>query len=513
MKRYIPSLLITVCAFLAINTARANNIEVSNCGLTSQNTTAGLNNPANFTQVRFNVSWENSWRVSSAPNNWDAAWVFVKYRVQPSEVWQHAYLNPTGHNTGTGTATSIQVGLVDESLPHNGSTNPAVGAFVFRSNNGSGTFNTTDIQLRWNYAAQGVNDDDIVDIQVYAVEMVFIPEGSFFLGDEGGGTGMLSAGGTSSLPYQVTSENAITISNTLGNLFGVNGVNANSTSISNTAWTYTYSTGSGTIPASFPKGFQGFYSMKYEVSQQQYVDYLNALNSTQQSARAYVGGANRNGISLGGGVYTTSTPFVANNFMSWADGVCFADWTGLRPMTELEFEKAARGVSNSIPDEYAWGNTAITQSQGISNAGSDNETAINAAANATYGPHASVSGPIRVGSHAQSGTSRVDAGASYYGIMELSGNLWERCVTIGRPEGKAYTGIHGNGEVTALGSADVANWPADDALGGGFKGGGWDSAAALLRTSDRTRARYTHNARDRGYGFRAVRTAPTSPIN
>lgn len=513
MQRQIKMLGISLVLMSNLILVKANNIEVSNCQLTNQNISAGLNNSANHTFVRFDLTWENSWRVSSAPNNWDAAWVFIKYRVQPSEVWQHAYLNPSGHANGTGTATAIQVGLVDETLPHNSSTNPATGAFIYRANNGSGTFNTTNIQLRWDYALQGVNDDDVIDIRVYAVEMVYVPQGNFFLGDEGNGVGMLSAGGTSNLPYEVTSENAISIANSAGNLWGVNGIYANSTSTSNTTWTYTYSTGGGTIPAAFPKGYQGFYSMKYEVSQQQYVDYLNALNSTQQTTRAYVGGVNRNGISVAGGIYTTSNPFVANNWMSWADGVCFADWTGLRPMTELEFEKAARGASNSIPDEYAWGNTAITQSTGISNAGANDESATNAAANSTFGPHASVQGPIRVGSHAQTGTSRVDAGASYYGIMELSGNLWEQCVTIGRPQGKTFTGLHGNGEITALGSADVPNWPADGATGAGFKGGAWDAAATLLRVSDRQRARYTHNARARSYGFRAVRTAPSSPVN
>jgi hypothetical protein len=31
--------------------------------------------------VNFNLSWDNSWRSSVGPSNWDAAWVFVKFMV------------------------------------------------------------------------------------------------------------------------------------------------------------------------------------------------------------------------------------------------------------------------------------------------------------------------------------------------------------------------------------------------------------------------------------------------
>jgi hypothetical protein len=44
--------------------------------------------------VQFNLSWENSWRTSAAPNNRDAAQVFVKYRVGSGD-WQHTLLSNT----------------------------------------------------------------------------------------------------------------------------------------------------------------------------------------------------------------------------------------------------------------------------------------------------------------------------------------------------------------------------------------------------------------------------------
>jgi len=75
MKNQTITLLAALALLLFAGSISANNITVSNTKLTGQNTTDG------YTLVQFDLSWENSWRTSSAPNNWDAAWVFVKYRI------------------------------------------------------------------------------------------------------------------------------------------------------------------------------------------------------------------------------------------------------------------------------------------------------------------------------------------------------------------------------------------------------------------------------------------------
>ena len=59
--------------------------------------------------------------------------------------------------------------------------------------------------------------------------------------------------------------------------------------------------------------------------------------------------------------------------------------------------------------------------------------------------------------------------------MELSGNLWERCVTIGHPKGRAFKGTHGDGNLDSSGYADVPDWPGKDGAGGGNRGGVWSS--------------------------------------
>ena len=70
----LVKLLLVVVASLSVSTTNANNIQVSNVAIVGQNTTD------QFSFVRFDVSWDNSWRTSTLESNWDAAWIFVKIR-------------------------------------------------------------------------------------------------------------------------------------------------------------------------------------------------------------------------------------------------------------------------------------------------------------------------------------------------------------------------------------------------------------------------------------------------
>ncbi|HNK27123.1 MAG TPA: hypothetical protein PLE31_20290, partial [Cyclobacteriaceae bacterium] len=109
--------------------AYSNDIAVSNATLTGQNAAS------DFTLVRFDISWSNSWRVSSGPSNWDAAWVFVKFRIEggtgcTAGSWQHATLSatPGDHSVTTNN------GVVPAIMP----TADGKGVFLYRSANGSG---------------------------------------------------------------------------------------------------------------------------------------------------------------------------------------------------------------------------------------------------------------------------------------------------------------------------------------------------------------------------------------
>jgi len=256
--------------------------------------------------------------------------------------------------------------------------------------------------------------------------------------------------------------------------------------------------------------------MKYELSQQQYVDFLNSLTQDQATPRCPSNNLHRFTITGSAvGSYATSNPYVPCNYLHWYDVTAFLDRSGLRPMTELEFEKACRGTAGAVANEYAWGTTTVTGTgYTYNNYGATNEviasnystTAGNAAYDVTVGD-----GPLRGGIFAAtSGNSgRITSGASFYGIMELSGNLYEHIVSVGDPSGRVYTGVHGNGSITAAGMADVTNWPLGVNIAGtGFRGGQFAVGNTELPVSDRSLAAYNRAIRTATYGGRGVRTAP-----
>lgn len=218
--------------------------------------------------------------------------------------------------------------------------------------------------------------------------------------------------------------------------------------------------------------------------------------------------------------------------------LAYLDWSGLRPMTELEFEKACRGPMNPVPDEFAWGTTAIRSWTSFTNIGGINEVPSGGyTESSTTGTTAyrSVSGyfiPVRCGIFATASSTRIISGASYYGIMELSGSVFETTVAVGSVAGRSYTGNHGDGTLTSTGYANVDYWPGingnsnravanvvfggvtgcTDYAGIGGRGGGsydppWSPPSGFMPL--RVSARYVAtNNNQYSIGFRGVRTAP-----
>jgi hypothetical protein len=79
-----------VCCFLFSLESAANNITVSSVSFVNRN------KAADYVQVQFNLSWQNSFRVNTGPSNWDAAWVFIKFKVGVNGEWKHASVSTTG---------------------------------------------------------------------------------------------------------------------------------------------------------------------------------------------------------------------------------------------------------------------------------------------------------------------------------------------------------------------------------------------------------------------------------
>jgi formylglycine-generating enzyme required for sulfatase activity len=205
--------------------------------------------------------------------------------------------------------------------------------------------------------------------------------------------------------------------------------------------------------------------------------------------------------------------------------MAYADWSGLRPMTELEFEKACRGPVFPVPAEYAWGNTIIrilktTTGEGTATE-TDNDTP-RANAHCCQGLASAegtnpLAGPMRGGWTV--GGSRENSGDSYFGISDLSGNVEEYTICVGSPTHRAFTGSHGDGNLSASGHATNSDWPGYNAAEGKVAGavkffprggstfGDPDDFPRLrvsrrLQFYDETESRRYHY-----FGFRGVRSA------
>jgi len=401
------------------NYAYSNNVHIDS--LTYQDST-----------IRVKIQWDNSWRnvtTTGSTMNYDGVWVFVKYRdacdkasavppsIQPSSfnhLWLQGgpdYSDSTMHTVHSSVAFRLGFSRIN-------GTNRVMGVFVYRKNDGYGTFPATGaaqwVTLKWNKAAQGCVGD-IWDIRAYAIEMVYIPQGPFRLGSgnpvvNNSTAYTFSSKTTGLLPFVVTAENAAITLNPAGS-----GVPGDLFITTSTAGPYT-------IPAHFPKGYDAYWCMKYEITQGQYCDFMNSLERAEQVYAIPTAYNVKYESSLSGTpnfsfTYTNVpcsaptvrqyikpeafTPYLpvwfgcdanTDNVVSpnsptppssqandgqWTAMNClgygtmyssayyteillkkYLNWAALRPMTEFEYEKICRGQIaqvSSVPLELIWG--------------------------------------------------------------------------------------------------------------------------------------------------------------
>ncbi|MBM4162985.1 MAG: hypothetical protein FJ222_00835 [Lentisphaerae bacterium] len=596
--------------------------------------------------IAFDIAWDHSWRaVWDEPDarlggkgpakfeNWDAAWVFVKFHKPGADGWSHATLSTNAAHHGVPAGARLDVGTTDDGQR-------GLGVFVYRDAPGSGPNNWKGVTLRWLHGADGVTsldkvtvaaagkarpqevkggrgpsfgggvtagDPDLekalnvalagtatkqsasdgIEIALFAIPMVYVPEGAFWVGDGVVATNdesqlvaeldapeddemsasepapkadpsakkkeppakenlsasgypkkqlpivaaQLSAGNGTE-PFRIESEAALTLGGAnpkyLGNRDGIRGADDFSSILGRQ------------LPSGFPKGFAAFYCMRYEISQGEFTAFLNTLSSKQQAAVMGAMGSGHHGIKVAvagtPALYDTDAPYLACDGFSYLDGARYAAWAGLRPMTELEYEKACRGPLKPVPGEYAWGTDKLAGSNAplppqdgyaVVDPYTPNERVVWEGAN---GPDAErgnaawagttmrsvhngkevshaineINRPLRCGIFATPDSDRVRAGASYWGIMELTGNLFEPTVTIGNPLGRQFPGTHGDG-IPITHSAWRLRETSFLLRGCGVFG--WWSPPTCLRVSDRG------SLKDKSFmGFRCVRTArPSTP--
>ena len=637
---FLPVLLV-LCTITGV---KANNIRVEG----KTRVVSIVNDTA---VIEVTLRWDNSWRDDF---NWDAAWVFFKYKKRGLEnPWQHAYLSSSGHvlSTAAGNEGGGYAYMVGANA---GKVN---GLYVMRNGISEGNVSVR-LQAKWPLNGTGLTSADFGDalngiyVAVHAIEMVYVPYGAYYLGDGLSNLCFHESYGSERNPIRLNGYKRMDASsvyggdklhpsyglqNAIDNNIGTHYHSAGTTdewfvidfgtkkemryftirthyagsgyyvegsndatnwsvlwSGSGSAWSTTQSkhkiTNPGSyqyyrfretgnylviydvalweqeVPAlridseealyysvsrntlteklqlavSYPKGYAGFYVMKYETSQEQYVEFLNSLTLDQQKARVannnfstmnrgdYVFGdlktpSNRNGIVFveqrtptapvvfGNNLNPNNDLFstddgqtLACNYMSIEDMITYCSWSGLRPMSELEYEKACRRPYPQLPEagEYAWNsNTGVNALNGLGDLaylGDEREVANNASRNVNGGTNNRLTGPVRCGMFATSSTSQLQSGGTYWGVMDMSGNLKELCVSVGNP--------NFNGSSSGTGVYNPAYW--NTAVGSyGVRGGGFNSADSLLRTSDRTEAMNYFTAitqRDSTVGFRGV---------
>jgi formylglycine-generating enzyme required for sulfatase activity len=451
----------------------ANDVQVANVSLTNRTATA--------MNISFNVSWKNSWRTSSNEANYDGVWMFAKYKKRNEYIWKHASLAQTGITVPGG-------GLLDVSAD-------GKGWWLWRDADGFGDVNFAGAAVQWNASIDGVLATDSVEVRVFALEMVYIPQGSFFLGSGGNEPGHFFAGASISpadpygKPFRVISEAAITIANTAGSLYyqhpGITTYDGFEMAVGDST---------GTLAAAYPKGFRAFWVMKHEGSWQMMTDFYNTL--TLQQAQAldsfFLNIENHPNI-------VSPIPYRVYRSCNILEYLAFLDWSALRPFTELEYEKICRGRNvTPYPNEYPWGNTTVQVTDSVLFINQITEVPYNGNLNARDSSELGDKGGrrnLRTGAYATSSSDRQTAGAAYYGVLEMAGNMGESVVTAGTPEGRRFTGLHGDGVLTTAGNANVANWPAADG-GDGRRGGHrlrmitntFNTTIDEFRTSSRTQA-------------------------
>ena len=419
----------------------------------------------NGSTVSFTIKWDNSWKVSTGPSNWDAVWVFVKRQNCDGALnpWVHADLSGSGHSVTNGV---LQVDLASDNK----------GVFIRRQADGIGNISQATVTLTLTSAIGSDN------IQIFGLEMVYVPQGSFYIGDG-------NKNNSNNPNYQMMGNaqwNPVQITSSLLSSHSANGMPAS-----------VYGGGQAlgstvNLPSTYPFGYNAFYCMKYEITADIYISFLNSLTYNQQLRMQQDYDWNRTPPTSNSGTsfmenwgykIVIDIPGVSTNMLKPAvyaanannngtyneacDGLglpvalnkrcylAFMDWAALRPMTEFEYEKACRGPVTPVAGEMSWGTTDFTNSYNISNRFCQNESNSNfylGLSNAQTGVS------YRAGIEATASTDRVHAGATYYGILNMTGSTFERCVGSWGYDYSVYTTQNGDGNIASDGQTDITIW-------------------------------------------------------
>lgn len=215
-----------------------------------------------------------------------------------------------------------------------------------------------------------------------------------------------------------------------------------------------------------------FYMDKYEVTNAEYAEFLNAKGKhTEAGKEWYLLGNQSSRIEYISRKYQVKGGYENHpvTLVSWYGAMAYAEWKGKRLPTEAEWEKAARG--SLVGQTYPWGN-AIDSNR------------------ANYNNH--VKDTTVVGKYPANG----------YGLYDMAGNVWEWCLDEYNPNFYSVSPAQ-----NPLSGANSIQWLLDNYTGVNTRrvrrGGSWSQGATGVRVAYRTGDPSTH--RNVSDGFRCVK--------
>ena len=424
------------------------------------------------------VSWANGWNDLSTGGNHDAIWLFGR-EAQTRPLQIHATTLLVGAARFHASIASGRLGLWI--IPADGLTFERDSALV---------------EIEWS--------TDVQTLRLCAIEMVYVPPGPFWVGDSLSNNALGHF--RTKRPFLIREGDQMLLNQ--GDQLATGEDEA------------------GLLPHTDPLGTQGFFCMKYEVSQALWAAFVNDLPPEDKESlypelrqnqlpAAFAYKRSQLGVSASGQVIVRQGGARAMGGLSWADLLAFLDWACLRPLSETEFEKACRGPLRPLPKEYAWGTQqaqapldsllydgTLAETEGLQ---ADAQTGRANFARFVGSPY--LDGPARQGFAATAVADRIRAGAGYYGCFELSGNVWEQCVRL--VPNSTFPASPGDG-ILSNGQANQAGWEAMPPI---VRGGGHASILVPslsypyrdLAVSDRFYINYTGTQRRSTTGGRGAR--------